>query len=245
MASLLSFLALFSLLAFLAGFTLGGLVEALALSIPRNQPLLSPPRCQVCDYPRSRWSWVLPFRCPLCRSFPTSQLVVQLLAGLIVSVAWPRFLTVPLDALRIGLLSLLLLLIARIDWAYHLIYLITIVPGLVIAGVLALLTSPSTLLSAAGGAVVAILLFVLFYGLGRLLYRQAALGSGDILLATLIGAATGIERVLTALFAGMVIAAIVATWLLLRQPGTRRRYLPYGAFLSAGAILTLLFWGST
>ncbi|MDW7982614.1 MAG: prepilin peptidase [Thermomicrobium sp.] len=225
------------------GFVLGGLVELAALRLPSGEPLLARATCLTCGAERSRWSWLLPRSCPSCGSFPRSQFVLQLLAATTVAAAWLRFLPTPLDAFRVCLFGLFLWLIARIDWAHHLIYVVTVVPSLFLAAVLALLESPRALLSSLAGGIGGATLFLSFYGLGWLLYRRPALGSGDILLAALIGAMLGIERLLPTLLLGMGAAAIAAIWLLARRRVTRFHYLPYGSFLAAGAVTGLLLWG--
>jgi leader peptidase (prepilin peptidase)/N-methyltransferase len=84
-------------------------------------------------------------------------------------------------------------------------------------------------------------LFLVLYWLGRFLYRgQEPMGSGDITIATMIGAMVGLQRVLPALFLGGLLVAVVSLFLLgLRRAGGRT-FLPYGAGLCAGALLVLL-----
>ncbi len=225
------------------GFVLGGLVELTAVRLPSGTPLLERPTCPSCGASASRWSWLFPRRCTACGFFPRSQLVLQSLSAGTFAAAWFRFLSAPLDAFRVSLFALFLWLIARIDWAHHLIYLVTVVPTLLLATILALLASPRALLLSLAGSAAATLLFLAFYGLGQLLYQRPALGSGDILLAALIGAMLGIDRFLPALLLGMTAAAIAALWLLAHRTAHRVTYLPYGSFLAAGAVAGLLFWG--
>jgi leader peptidase (prepilin peptidase)/N-methyltransferase len=84
------------------------------------------------------------------------------------------------------------------------------------------------------------LVFALFFALAMLIYRQQALGFGDILLAVLIGTMTGIHSILPALFAGMFLAAVGGLLLIAIGIRTRRDYIPYGAYLCAGTILVLI-----
>ncbi len=228
---------------FAIGFALGGLVEMAAQRLPSGQPILARLTCPHCGAAWSRWSWIVPRRCASCGTFPVGQLALQLLAGLTVTTAWLRFLSVPLDAFRVALFGLLLWLIARIDWTHHLIYLVTVLPSVFLVLGLASLSSRRALVASLTGALGAAALFALFYALGRILYRRPALGSGDILLAGLIGAMTGFERALPALMLGMLAAAVAAIVVLLRRAARRSPYLPYGAYLAAGAVTALLIWG--
>ncbi len=67
------------------------------------------------------------------------------------------------------------------------------------------------------------------------------LGMGDVKLALLIGAALG-WAVLTALLLGTLAAGLVAAVVLFREGSSaRKRAIPLGPFLAAGAIAVLLF----
>jgi leader peptidase (prepilin peptidase)/N-methyltransferase len=87
-------------------------------------------------------------------------------------------------------------------------------------------------------------LFWLLYGLGRVLYRQEALGAGDVLLAGVIGLALGFRRAMAALPVVMVLSFLVALlFLLLARAGKTKpvaQYLAFGPFLCGGAIWTLV-----
>jgi leader peptidase (prepilin peptidase)/N-methyltransferase len=64
---------------------------------------------------------------------------------------------------------------------------------------------------------------------------------GDVKLALLIGAALG-WSVVTALFLGTLAAGLVAAVILARKgSAARKRAIPLGPFLAAGALVVLLF----
>ena len=77
------------------------------------------------------------------------------------------------------------------------------------------------------------------YRLLRRLYGRPVLGSGDVLLAILIGAMAGRDTP-RALFLGVVLAGGLALVLLLLGRAGRKDPLPYGSCLAAGAIAALL-----
>jgi len=89
-------------------------------------------------------------------------------------------------------------------------------------------------------------LFLLLYGVGWLLYRQEALGFGDVKLAALIGLAVGWPASVTALVLGSLLGAAASMLLLGLGTASRRTFIPFGIFLVAGAVLALLltppFW---
>jgi leader peptidase (prepilin peptidase) / N-methyltransferase len=69
----------------------------------------------------------------------------------------------------------------------------------------------------------------------------AGMGMGDVKLALFIGAALG-YAVATALLLGTIAAGVVSAVLLFREgSAARKRAIPLGPFLAAGAVLVLLF----
>ena len=84
------------------------------------------------------------------------------------------------------------------------------------------------------------LIFLLFYGLGWLLYRQEALGFGDVKLALLLGALVGWPGLVTALFATAILAAVLSLLLLASGSVERRAFIPFGVFMTLGAAVALL-----
>jgi leader peptidase (prepilin peptidase)/N-methyltransferase len=77
--------------------------------------------------------------------------------------------------------------------------------------------------------------------LAVVLAYPAGMGMGDVKLALLIGAALG-YAVVSALFLGTLAAGIVAAVMLFKGgSAARKRAIPLGPFLAAGAIVVLLF----
>src|SRR5205823_12945968 len=135
--------------------------------------------------------------------------------------------------------------ILRIDWHHHLIFTNTVLAGLLLAFGYAAIGSrePNGLLWAVVAAAAAAALFLLLYVLALAVYRRRALGFGDVLLAALLGAMTGPD-VARALVIGMVLAAGGGLLLVALRVRTMRDFIPYGAYLCAGTIVTLLLrWG--
>ena len=77
--------------------------------------------------------------------------------------------------------------------------------------------------------------------LAVVLAYPAGMGMGDVKLALLIGAALG-YAVVSALFLGTLAAGLVAAVMLFKEGSSaRKRAIPLGPFLAAGAIVVLLF----
>jgi leader peptidase (prepilin peptidase)/N-methyltransferase len=66
------------------------------------------------------------------------------------------------------------------------------------------------------------------------------MGSGDITIATLIGAMVGLQRVVPVLFFGGILVAVASLVLLATRRASTRTFVPYGAGLCAAALALLV-----
>ncbi len=235
-------LAVFVVVAGIAGAFAGSLIHAAAVRLPSDLDPIGPPICASCSVVQPKramfpgWSGT----CAACGFADNRVRWATEVAAMALAMTAIIVYHATLLGVGVALFSLLLLLILRIDWQHHLIFTITIVPGIVLALALAVLRSPSALVSASIAGVGAGLLFASFFALAVLIYRKQALGFGDILLAVLIGTMTGIRSIIPALFVGMLLAAAGGVLLVAIGRRTRRDYIPYGAYLCAGTIIILL-----
>jgi leader peptidase (prepilin peptidase)/N-methyltransferase len=134
----------------------------------------------------------------------------------------------------------ILLLVLVIDLRHRWVYGVVCYPGVLLGILLSPWAGPGFLWALLGALAGGGLFFVLYW-VGRLLYRgQEPMGSGDITIATLIGAMVGLQHVLPALFFGGAMVAVISVALLALRRASTRTFLPYGAGLCAGAILVLL-----
>ncbi len=127
-----------------------------------------------------------------------------------------------------------------VDLEHRLIYDLAIFPPmLLILGAAALLNRaalPSLLLAGVlGGG-----LFLLLYGLGWAIYRQEALGFGDVKLAALMGVMIGWPSITTAIAITVAGGFIVALLLLASGSAGRRAYIPFGVFMVLATAFTML-----
>ncbi|MDP9409224.1 MAG: A24 family peptidase [Actinomycetota bacterium] len=137
-----------------------------------------------------------------------------------------------------GLLcSLALIPHALIDLRHRLVY-----PALVLASIALALVGRALsgdLASGLFGLLIGCGVLLLFYGLGRAAYGAEVLGGGDVMLASMIGAMAGAERVLPVLIGGAILGAVWALLLLVTRRASRSSHIPYGAALCIAAILSL------
>jgi len=86
------------------------------------------------------------------------------------------------------------------------------------------------------------LLLALFFGAQWLVSRGKWVGSGDILLGAGIGFLLGDwENALLCLGLAYILGATAASYLLLFKKASRKSHIPFGPFLAAAALLTILF----
>ena len=166
------------------------------------------------------------------------KLATDLGAAAVVAISLIRY-DFSFDALRAAVFALALLIILRIDWQNHLIFSITILPAIIVALAFQAYSSFDELVWSLGAMFGAGLLFLFLFVLAILMYGKRALGLGDIWLAALIGAMTG-ENVIAAIVIGMFLAGFGGLFLILIRVRSRTDYIPYGAYLCLGAIVTVL-----
>ena len=227
------------LIACVAGGLLGTLVNVIATRLPSDLDIIGPPLSSGSAEASSRQ--LVPYLGSRLDNgtIDWPNLATQLGAGILTAVALVVH-GFTFSALETTVLSMVLLTILRIDWQHHSIYIITIWPGILIALLFALVHSPSRLLSASVAGALAAFVFLLLFFLAIAIYRKRALGFGDVLLAGLIGTMVGLQWVTHALLLGMILAAVGGIFLVLIKVKTRTDYIPYGAYLSLGALVVVL-----
>jgi len=238
---------------FLLGLCVGSFLNVVIWRVPRGGSVVQPPsHCPDCEMQLEArdlvpiLSWVaLGGGCRGCRArISVRYPVVELVTGLLFATVGLRFGLTP------ALLPFLVFMAVAVALAGIDIDTLTLPRQLVHGGALAgavLLTlsavvdgEPSRLVGAAIGAAVATaVLFVLHEITPR------GMGFGDVRFAGLIGLHLGwlgLAQVPVALLLAFVFGAVVGpAWLVVRRRG-RRTPIPFGPFLAAGALVTVL-WG--
>lgn len=231
----------------LIGLLVGGLLNVLADDWPRRERP-SAPHCSNpdCDYVYKPGRWLAVFRlarpCPQCGQ-PARQrpLLVELGTALLFA-ALPTLLSDTPTLLIYAFYIALLILIIVIDLENRLILDITTLPGTALALLFSFALPNINLISAALGAVVGFLLFLLIYWVAKMTFGPGAIGQGDVKLAMLMGAMLGVPDILVALTLGIFIGGLISGLLLATRLVKRNSYLPYGQYLALAAIIMLL-WG--
>lgn len=231
----------------LFGLVLGSFLNVCILRLPSQQSVVRPgSRCPKCGYVL-RWydnipvvSWLLlRGKCRSCRTpisiqYPLIELATALIwAGF----AWWTGTGIPL--LQGGLFFTLLLGIAMTDAREY------IIPDEFSLGGLAcgILLSLDGGFHAIGTAIVgAAVGFAVLYGVaiaGKAMFKEEAMGGGDVKMMAMVGAFTGWTGVLLTIFLGSLLGSLIFVPLALIG---KKKLVPFGVFLSLGAAVTYL-WG--
>jgi leader peptidase (prepilin peptidase)/N-methyltransferase len=226
--------------ALLLGGVIGIGINVLATRLPADLPLLGPALRTTDNLPAR--SWHIPYfgaRDPASGAIDWPNFATQIGAAIVSFVALMQH-GLSFSALEAIVLSTVLLTILRIDWQHHLIFMLTIWPGILLALIFSLFDSPRELLYSAITGLAAAGVFLLLYLLALLIYKRRALGFGDIFLAGLIGTMVGYQFIVAALLLGMLAGALGGLFLVAIKVRTRKDYIPYGAYLSFAAIVVVL-----
>lgn len=143
----------------------------------------------------------------------------------------------------IAVFALPLLVILLVDWWTRFIYTNVILVGIVAGLAVAAADGLSSLLHALAGLAGGAALFLAFFLLAAVIYRNLKVvpfGLGDVYLAGMIGAMVGgFLAAVGTLFYGILLAGVAAGLLLVTKRAKRRDPVPYGPYLCVGAFIAL------
>jgi leader peptidase (prepilin peptidase)/N-methyltransferase len=232
------------------GLVIGSFLNVVIHRLPKEQSVVTPrSRCPVCLTPiRARDNvpilsyLLLRGRCRACGTriawrYPAVEALTAALFALVLREFGPTLEAAVLAAFLCGLI-----VVSFIDLDLQIIPNAVIVPGIplgLLAG--ALLGDPplvDRLVGVLAGA--GFLYLVLYYG--GLFYGQEAMGEGDLNLIAFIGAFLGWRGVIVTILVGCFTGSAVGLALIGLRRLTRRQTIPFGPFLSVGAVVAL-FWG--
>jgi len=236
----------FALVGALFGALIGSFLNVCIVRLPKDESVVRPrSRCPRCGA-QLAWhdnipivSWlVLRGKCRGCQ-LPISPMypVVELLvAGMWGWMAWRHGFGV--EGLRGAVFGTILLGIAFTDAREYIIpdqfSLGGLVVGLLFAAAAGLPAFQTAALGAAAGFA---LLWLVGVG-GTWVFKEEAMGGGDIKMMAMVGAFVGWQGVLLTVFLGALIGTIVFLPLVFLG---RKKLVPFGVFLAMGAMATYLF----
>jgi leader peptidase (prepilin peptidase)/N-methyltransferase len=239
---------IFYALLLLLGLVLGSFFNVCIYRLPREESIIWPgSHCPRCGHPLAAFDnlplvsfLLLKGACRYCRQ-PISKRypLIELLTGLLlVALGWRFGLS---WALLQGIcLACLLLIISFIDLEHQIIPDGLSLPGMVLGLLLSGFTgNPGWISSLIGFFLGGGVLYLLAVGYEKLTGREG-LGGGDIKLLAMIGAFLGWPGVLLTLAVGSLAGSLVGLFLMAFMKKERTLAVPFGPFLSLGALTHLL-----
>ncbi len=231
----------------LVGLAIGSFLNVCILRIPRGVSIVTPPsRCGSC-HRELRWyhnipvvSWLaLRGRCAFCgvRISPRYP-AIELLTAVVFALHAPVFGWEALLPVRLAFAAALIVL-AFIDLDHRILPNSMTLPGIVIGLACSLFLPPGWLASLIGIAIGGGVLWVIGEAYFRLRGVEG-MGMGDVKMLAMIGAFLGGRGVLVTLILASVAGALVGVALMRRQKEGLAYALPFGTFLSAGALAASL-----
>ncbi len=246
---------------FILGLIFGSFVNVCIYRIPLDKSVISPRSfCPSCKKPIF-WYDNLPVlsyillkgRCRFCHGKIAIQYpIVELLTALLFIVGWMKFRG--MSALLFILTGLGAIIISGIDLKHQIIpdslSVFLIISGLAVSPLSPFLfqtTLLSKLINSAGGMLWGGLFFYFVAIAGKKIFKQEALGGGDIKLMAGWGAWVGWPNVLLCILLASFLGVMVGVPLRLARKIQKFQPIPFGPFLCLGAMLILFFskWLST
>lgn len=231
--------------AVLVGLCFGSFLNVCILRLPRDQSLLRPrstcPNCQQPiawrdNIPLFSWLW-LRGKCRWCHAPISKQYpLIEALVGVLFGVSVLAY-GVSLEAVKAAVFGTLLLGIAITDARHYIIPDEFTWGGLVLGLLLALGGGAPGFLHALLGAAAGFALLWVVAKAGAWVFKEEAMGGGDIKMMAMVGSFVGWRGVLLTVFAGAALGSLIFVPLSLKK----KRLVPFGVFLAVGAVVTFVF----
>lgn len=233
----------------LAGACLGSFLNVVIYRLPQSLSIIRPSSfCPACRKPIAALENVpvisyllLRGRCSGCKA-PISVLypLVEIITAACALGLWLRF-GLSLGFFLYLIFSGILIVCSVIDLVHLLIPEILVLPGVALG--IALHITEGTVLSSLAGIVLGGGLICLVRIIGGLVYHREVMGFGDVELAGMIGAFLGLKYTFIAILLAALLGALIAGIYLVGTRKERQTPIPFGPFLSLGALLALYVQG--
>jgi leader peptidase (prepilin peptidase)/N-methyltransferase len=224
------------------GLIIGSFLNVCIHRLPRNESLITPSsRCPSCHHSVRWWDnipvisfLILGGRCRDCgRPISWRYPIVELVSGIgYLLLVW-RF-GVGWQTVVYALLFSSLLVITFIDLDHQIIPDRITLPGMIVGLVASSIILPIGFLDALIGLLLG---GALFYGVA--VASRGGMGGGDIKLIAMIGAFLGWKQALLTIFIGALVGSVIGLFLMTFKGKSRKYPVPFGPFLSLGAVVSL------
>jgi leader peptidase (prepilin peptidase)/N-methyltransferase len=252
------------LLIILFGLVIGSFLNVCIYRIPRDGSIMSPSRsyCPHCNHQLGALDNIPVFsyiflrgKCQYCKGniSPRYMIVELLTAGIFALILYKGMslhqsqFNVAMYILKACIFSAFLIVISFIDIDYEEIPDKVVYPGLGIGFLLMVYMSimnkdikliAFSVLGAVAGALVIILIAII----GKAIFRKEAMGGGDITLMAMIGMYVGLwPSIPLTIILSSILGSIVGMILIAFRKKSSDGHIPFGPFLSTGALITILY----
>jgi leader peptidase (prepilin peptidase)/N-methyltransferase len=231
------------LIVFVFGLIIGSFCNVVIYRLPQGKSIVTPgSQCRSCGNAIRPWNNIpllsyalLRGQCRFCKEPISARYpAVELASGILYVLLWYK-LGLSLQFVFYGLLTSALVVVALIDFDHRIIPNTITLPGMVIGLGLSLWALPITPLASLLGLLTGGMLFYLIA-----VVSKGGMGGGDIKLIAMIGAFLGWQGALFTIFSGALLGSVVGMTLMLLGRKERKDKVPFGPFLSCGAILFIL-----
>jgi leader peptidase (prepilin peptidase)/N-methyltransferase len=256
--------------AFLIGLLIGSFLNVCILRIPKEESIVKPPsHCPKCNKPIKPYdnipvlSWlILGGKCRNCKTKISAMYpAIELLTGVLFFLCY-RFFGLTLEGAKWAIFSALIIVLIATDIRDRMLPNLVNLTGFVIGLVISLFAAPTdgaalwisnrlfdfppprptisfvdALLGSLAGAG---LLWIVGEGYFRLRGKEG-MGLGDVKMMGMVGVFLGLKRTLLTILAGSLLGSVIGIIIVLATRKGRDYELPFGAFLGAGALLTVFF----
>jgi leader peptidase (prepilin peptidase) / N-methyltransferase len=232
------------MIVFAYGLIIGSFSNVVIYRLPQGKSIVTPgSQCRSCGSSIRPWEnipllsyMLLRGRCRFCKALISPRYAaVECISGCFFVLLYLKF-GLSITFAVYALLTSTLLIVALIDIDHKIIPNIITLPGMAIGLGLSLWALPITPLTSLLGLLTGALLFYLIAIVSR-----GGMGGGDIKLIAMIGAFLGWQGALFTIFSGALIGSLVGGGLMLLGRKGRKDKVPFGPFLSGGAVLFIFF----
>jgi leader peptidase (prepilin peptidase)/N-methyltransferase len=231
------------LIIFVLGSIVGSFCNVVIYRLPQEKSIVTPgSQCRSCGNSIRPWDnlpllsyFLLKGRCRSCREpISVRYPVVEFISGMLFMWLYFKF-GFSMSFAVYALMVSALLVVALIDFDHKIIPNTITLPGIAVGLGLSVWALPITPLASLLGLLIGGTLFYLIA-----LVSKGGMGGGDIKLIAMIGAFLGWQGALFTIFSGALVGSLVGMMLMLLGRKGRKDKVPFGPFLSCGAILFIL-----
>lgn len=234
---------------FVFGLMIGSFCNVVIYRLPAGESIITPgSHCRACSRPVQPLDNIpllsyalLAGRCRACQErIPPRYPCVEFASGALYALLWHKY-GLSLAFAACAFLSSILLVVALIDLDHQIIPNVITLPGMLVGLGLSVRALPIPLLL--GSSLLASLTGLLAGGLlfsAVALISRGGMGGGDIKLIAMIGAFLGWQGAFFTIFVAALAGSLVGVALMLLGKKGRKDKIPFGPYLSLGAIVFTL-----